>query len=167
MPEGSPEEIVKTLLERNILCFAAMQGKCWTSSEYSGVAPIESKYIKSVEQMETLFADTYTENQAWRLMHPQEVGGYGDVFQYNEDGKLCFDLYHLRKNNGGSFESATYAKIVSSSDSEIVFERFYTNNSSDNSAKPNNMEFRAVKENGAWRLENYITDAPAFVPLYS
>ena len=166
-PDGSPEEIVKTLLERNILCFAAMQGKCWTSSETNGIAPIQSNYINSAEQVSDLFYGTYTENQAWRLMHPQEVGGYGDVFQYNEDGQLCFDLYHLRRNNGGSFESPTYAIIVSSSDSEIVFERFYTSNPSDNSAKPNNMDFRAVKENGAWRLENYITDAPAFAPLYS
>lgn len=165
-PEGSPEEIVKTLLERNILCFAAVQGKCWTSSGSSGIVPIKSGYITSVEQMESLFAGTYTENQAWRLMHPQEAGGYGDVFQYNEDKKLCFDMSHLRKNNGDSFSTVTYAAIIDSSDSEITFGRYYGSTLS-GGAEPNNMHFKAVKENGAWRLDTYITDAPGFRQQYT
>lgn len=164
--EGSPEEIVKTLLERNILCFAAMQGKCWTSSGTSGVVPIQSGYLTSVEQMETLFANTYTENQAWRLMHPQEAGGYGNVFQKNDNGELCFQIQHLRKNHGESFSTETYAAIIEANDSEITFGRYYGSTPS-GGAEPNNMHFKAIKENGAWRLDTYITDAPGFVPQYT
>lgn len=164
--EGSPEEIVKTLLERNILCFTAMQGKCWTSTESSGIVPIKSGFITSVEQMEGLFAATYTENQAWRLMHPQEAGGYGDVFQYNDDNALCFDMSHLRSKNGDSFSNPTYAAIIDANDSEITFGRYYSSTPS-GGAEPNTMHFKAVKENGAWRLDTYITDAPGFQQQYT
>lgn len=164
--EGSPEEIVKTLLERNILCFAAMQGKCWTSSGSSGVVSIESSYITSVEQVENLFAATYTENQAWRLMHPQEAGGYGKVFREDEANQLYFDMSHLRKNNGDSFSTPTYAAIIDSSDTEITFGRYY-NSTPSGGAEPNTMYFRAVKENGEWLLDTYITDAPGFQQQYT
>lgn len=164
-PEGSPEQIVKTLLEKNILCFAAVQGKNWSTDAYDGIAPIQSGYIQSVEQMESLFAATYTENQAWRLMHPQEAGGYGDLFQYNEAGALCFDLSHLRKKNGESFSVPTYAGIIEANDSEITFGRYY--NVTPSPEEPNNMHFKAVKEYGEWRLDTYITDAPGFKPLYT
>lgn len=165
-PEGTPEEVVKTLLERNILCFAAMQGKCWTSSGSSGVVPIKSGYITSVEQMENLFAATYTENQAWRLMHPQEAGGYGKVFREDEANQLYFDMSHLRKNNGDSFSTPTYAAIIDANDSEITFGRYYSSTPS-GGAEPNTMHFKAVKENGAWRLDTYITDAPGFRQQYT
>ncbi len=173
--EGSPEEVVKTLLERNILCFAAMQGKCWTYGESSGydplIVPIYSNYITSVDQMTDLFYGTYTENQAWRLFHPQDIDEYGnlcyaDVFQYDANGALCFDLDHLRKNHGESFATETYIAIISASDSEITFGRYYSSTPS-GGAEPNNMHFKAVKEYGEWRLDTYITDAPAFVPQYS
>lgn len=164
--EGTPEEIVKTLMDKNVLCFAAMQGKCWTAEGSYGVQPIVSSYIKSVEQVEKLFADTYTENQAWRLMHPQEAGGYGKVFRLNSNGKLCFDLSHLRSKNGDSFSTGTYISIVEADDSEITFERHYTNTPSGGN-EPNVQNFKAIKENGKWRLETYITDAPAYVQPYS
>lgn len=167
-PEGTPEQIVKTLLERNILCFAAMQGKCWTYGDSTGadplVVPIYSDYIKSVEQMTELFYGTYTENQAWRLFHPQEVDGYGDVFQYDENGALCFDRDHLRSKHMESFETATYAAVVEADDESITFGRYF--NSTPGDLEPNNMLFKAVKEYGEWRLKTYITDAPAFAPLY-
>ena len=162
-PEGTPEEIVKTLLERNIICFAAMQGKGWTFADNNStdsVVPIKSDYFKSVEQINNLFYGTYTENQAWRLLHPQEVGGFGDVFRY--DNGLYFDTSHLRIHNKDSFETETYAGIIEASDEEIIFGRYYENDPSGSSAEPNNMLFRAVKEYGEWRLENYITDAPAY-----
>ena len=162
---GTPEEIVKTLMEKNVLCFAAMQGKCWTAEGSYGVQPIISGYITSVEQMEQLFADTYTENQAWRLMHPQEAGGYGDVFQYNYGGRLCFDLSHLRSRNGDSFSTGTYIAVVEADDTEITFGRYY--NSDTSGGSPNVQHFKAVKEYGEWRLDTYITDAPAYVQQYS
>lgn len=163
-PVGSPEEIVKTLLERNILCFAAMQGKGWTIVDNDcpdSVVPIISDYFKSVEQINNLFYGTYTENQAWRLLHPQEVGGFGDVFRY--DNGLYFDTSHLRIHNRDSFETETYAGIIEASDEEIIFGRYYESDPSGSSAEPNNMLFKAVKEHGEWRLENYITDAPAYI----
>lgn len=174
--EGSPEEIIKTLLERNILCFAAMQQKCWTYGEATGwdplVVPLYSNYIKSVDQMTDLFYGTYTENQAWRLFHPQDIDRYGnlcyaDVFQVDEDGVLCFDLDHLRTRNGSSFETETYAAVIEASDDEITFGRYYESDPAPGSTQPNNMLFRAVKEYGEWRLNTYITDAPSFTPLYS
>ena len=172
---GTPEDIVKTLMEKNVLCFAAVQGKCWTVEDGvpvyqagengESVQPIRSSYITSVEQMDQLFADTYTANQAYRLMHPQEAGGYGDVFQLNEDGKLCFDLNHLRSRNGDSFSEGTYIAVVDSDDDEITFGRYY--NSTPSGGSPNVQHFKAVKEYGEWRLDTYITDAPAFVQQYS
>ena len=162
---GTPEEIVKTLMERNVLCFAAVQGKCWTAEGNKGVQPIKSSYIKSVGQMEKLFADTYTEDQAYRLMHPQEAGGYGNVFQLNEEDKLCFDLNHLRRRNGDSFSADTYIAVVETSDDEITFGRYYDSTTSGEN-EPNIQHFKAVKENGDWRLDTYITDAPAYVQQY-
>lgn len=162
--EGTPEEIVKTLLERNILCFAAMQGKCWTSSATSGVVPIQSDYITSVEQVTNLFAATYTENQAWRLMHPQEAGGYGNVFQ-SSNGQMYFQYEHLRTRNGDSFSTPTYAAIIDANDDEITFGRYYSS-TPNGGAEPNNMHFKVIKENGEWRLDTYITDAPGFVQQY-
>lgn len=168
LPEGSPGEIVKTLLERNVLCFAAMQGKGWTIADSSSdnsdnsdsVVRINSEYFKSAEQMSDLFYGTYTENQAWRLLHPQDFDGFGDVFR--DDNGLCFDTSHLRRYHGESFETETYAGVIEASDEEITFGRYYESDPSGSSAEPNTMLFRAVKENGGWRLENYITDAPAY-----
>ena len=162
---GTPEEVVKTLMDKNVLCFAAMQGKCWTAEGSTGVQPIMSSYITSVEQMEQLFAATYTENQAWRLMHPQEAGGYGDVFQLNDDGELCFDLSHLRSRNGDSFSTGTYIAVVEADDAEITFGRYY--DSMPGGGSPNVQLFKAVREYGEWRLDTYITDAPAYVQQYS
>ena len=174
---GSPEDIVKTLMERNILCFAAVQGKCWTTEDGAlpvyrspengeTVLPIVSSYITSVEQMEKLFSDTYTEDQSYRLMHPQEAGGWGDVFQLNEENKLCFDLNHLRSNNGESFSTDTYIAVVEANDEEITFGRYYSSTPNGGS-EPNVQLFSAVKENGEWRLDTYITDARPFVQQYS
>lgn len=160
-PEGSPEQVVKTLLERNILCFTAMQGKGWTALESGyGVVPISSDYFKNAEQVSDMFYDTYTANQAWRLLHPQEVDGFGNVFQDNNG--LCFDMSHLRKYHEDSFETETYAGIIEATDEEITFGRYYESEPSGSSAGPNNMLFKVVKEDGEWRLENYITDAPAY-----
>lgn len=163
---GTPEEIVKTLMDKNVLCFAAMQGKCWTAAGSSGVQPIQSRYIRSVGQMEQLFADTYTENQAYRLMHPQEAFGYGNVFQLNDNGELCFDISHLRSNNGDSFSTGTYIAVVEANDSEIKFGRYY-NSTPSGGKEPNVQHFSAVRENGQWRLDTYITDASAYVQQYS
>jgi len=163
-PQGSPEEVVKTLLERNVICFAAMQGVGWekATDNYSGtLAPISSDCFKSAEQISDLFYSTYTENQAWRLLHPQEVDGFGDVFQDTENG-LCFDMSHLRRYHMESFETETYAGIIDVTEDEITFGRYYESNPSGNSAEPNNMLFKVVKEEGEWLLENYITDAPAY-----
>lgn len=174
-PVGTPEQVVKTLLERNILCFAAMQGKCWTYGEASGtdplIVPLYSSYISSVDQMTDLFYGTYTENQAWRLFHPQDIDDYGnlcygDVFRYDENGALCFDLDHQRKNHMESFATETYAAVISSSDTEITFGRYYGSTPS-GGAEPNNMHFKAVKEYGEWRLDTYITDAPGFEQKYT
>lgn len=161
-PSGDdPEEVVRTLLNKNVLCFAAMQGKCWTSSAQRGEVRIESDYIKNHKQMADLFYGTYIEDQAWRLFHPQEVDGYADLFR-DAGGGVYFDMSHLRKFHENSFETTTYAKVVEAGEDEIIFERYYENNPSPSSKKPNSMQFKAVKENGEWRLQIYITDAEAF-----
>lgn len=166
VPNGAPEDIVKTLMERNVLCFAAMQGKCWTALGDSGVVPIQSDYLQNAEQVSDLFYSTYTENQAWRLCHPQEAGGYGDVFRDGEDddeGKLLFDLSHLRKYHAESFSDTSYIAVIEANDNEITFTRY---NDAAASSSPNNMTFKAVKEYGEWRLNMYITDAESFAPQY-
>lgn len=156
-----PEEIVQTLLNKNVICFAAMQGKCWTSPAERGEVRIQSEYIKNHKQMADLFYGTYTEDQAWRLFHPQEVNGYGSLFR-DYGGGVYFDMQHLRKQNGDSFSTVTYAGIVEANEDEIVFERAYENNPSSSSKRPNSMLLKAVKENDEWRLQTYITDAGGF-----
>lgn len=158
---NDPEEIVQTLLNKNVLCFAAMQGKCWTSPAERGEVRIESDYIKNHRQMVDLFYGTYLEEQAWRLFHPQEVDGYGSLFR-DAGGGVYFDMQHLRKFHADSFATTTYAKVVEANDEEIIFERSYVNNPGENTKMPNATPLRAVKENDEWRLEVYITDAPAF-----
>lgn len=167
VPESDdPEEVVRILMERNVLCFAAMQGKCWTSVYGAGDSPIKSDYIKSAAQMNELFYGTYTANQAYRLFCPQQAYGYGNLFREDEDGVIWFDMQHLRKYHGESFSTPTYAAVIESNGYEITFGRYYESTPTASSTKPNIMHFKAVKENGAWRLQTYITDAEAFAPLY-
>lgn len=161
-----PAEVVRVLMERNVLCFAAMQGKCWTSVYGEGDSPIQSDYIKSAAQMNELFYGTYTENQAYRLFCPQQAYGYGNLFREDEDGVIWFDTQHLRRYHGDSFSTPTYAAIIESNGYEITFGRYYESTPTVGTKKPNTMFFKAVKENGAWKLQTYITDAEPFSPLY-
>lgn len=174
-PEGSPEEIVKTLLERNILCFATLQVKCWTydKSKYAwnyefvtGTAPIQSKYLKSTRQIDNLFFGTYTNSKANYLIHYNDGWGTTDAFTL-DNGGLRVDFSQILKTGEDSFETPTYAAIISASDDEIVFGRYYEQHPVEGAPEPNNCYFKAVKVNGKWRLEDYITDAPAYRQLYS
>ena len=172
--DGTPEEIVKTLLERNILCYAALQGKCWTydeskylyNYEYSnGIVPIKSNYISSTRQIDELFYGTYTDDKADFLIHYDDGDYVEDAFVY-DDG-LCVDFSQILKTSMNSFETPTYAAIVSASDNEIVFERYSVPYPVEGAPSPNNYQFSAVKERGRWRLENYIIDVPSYTPMYS
>lgn len=170
-PEGSPEEIVKTLLERNILCFATLQVKCWSfDPQYSenyeymnGTAPVHSDYLKSTQQIDDLFYGTYINSKAEYLIHYE---GWTNAFT-ESNGSLYFSFSDVLKSANDSFETPTYAAVISASDNEIVFGRYYEQNPTAGSPEPNNFHFKAVKVNGAWRLENYITDAPAYKQPYS
>lgn len=173
-PEGSPEEIVKTLLERNILCFAIMQSKCWTydekyESDYHymrGTAPIKSDYITSAAQIDDLFFGTYTKEKTNYLIHYNDGEQIIDSFT-EKNGGLIVDFSTLPVVAEDSFSTTTYAAIISSGKNEIVFGRYNSSKPSQNSAQPNNYHFKAVKENGEWRLENYIVDAPAYEQQYT
>ena len=173
-PDGTPEEIVKTLLERNILCFATMQGKCWTydESKYSynyefsnGMVPIQSEYLSSTKQIDDLFYGTYITSKADYLIHYDDGGVVYDAFDYN--GGLYADFSQILKNAMDSFATPTYAAIVSASDNEIVFERYSVPYTVEGAPSPNNYQFSAVKRGGKWRLENYIIDVPAYSKQYS
>lgn len=172
-PEGSPEEIVQTLLERNVLCFSAIQCKCWTfDDEYAenyrymrGTAPVKSSYLTSTEQIDDLFYGTYIESKADYLIHYFD-GTTTDAFTDTANG-LRFDFSMVLKVAQDSFSIPTYASVISASGNEIVFERYYEPDASAAGKKPNNCTFRAVKRNGKWRLEYYITDAPAYEQQYT
>ena len=166
-PTGTPEQIVKALMERNVLCFAIMHGKCWeqdgegygtkydtTSPRY---IPIKSDYIRNINQIQDLFDGTYTEAESSHLLHPYDVYDYCDTFFY-KNGYLYYDLDQLRAFHGDSFAEPTSATIVSATDTKITFGRVGT---------PNNFLFTAVKENGKWVLETFVTDAPAYSPMYT
>lgn len=172
-PEGTPEEIVQTLLERNILCFAVMQNKCWTyDAKYEedyhymrGSAPIKSDYIYSEEQIDDLFYGTYTEEKSDYLIHYNDGEQIIDAFS-EKNGRLTVDFSSLPVVAEDSFGKTTYAAIISSGKNEIVFGRYSSPKPSKYTKQPNNYHFRAVKEDGEWRLENYIVDAPAYEQLY-
>lgn len=174
-PEGTPEEIVKTLLERNILCFAAMQGKCWTNDEkyendryyMRGIAPIKSDHLTSAGQIDDLFFGTYTKEKTNYLIHYYDGESIIDTFTDAWGGGLIVDFSMLPTVAEDSFGTTTYAAVISSSKNEIVFGRYNSPTPSQNSAQPNNYHFKAVKENGKWRLENYIVDAPAYEQQYT
>lgn len=173
-PEGTPEEIVKTLMERNVLCFAIMYGKCWKQDgngygiKYDSTEPryipIESDYIKSVEQLWDLFGGTYNEDETSRLLYPYDVYDYCDTFFY-ENGKLYYDLDQLCAFHGDSFAEPTRAVIVSANKDEIIFGRL--NDENPTGEQPNNFLFKAVNTNGKWLLTTLITDAPAYSPMYT
>lgn len=171
--EGTPEEVVKTLLERNILCFATMQGKSWTYDEAkyyynyefsNGMVPIESDYLHSLEQIDDLFYSTYITSKADYLIHYDDGDMVYDAFDYK--GGLYVDFSQILKNAMDSFATQTYAAVVSASDHEIVFERYYMPYIVEGAPSPNNYQFRAVRERGRWRLENYIIDVPAYSKQY-
>lgn len=173
-PKGTPEEIVKTLMERNVLCFAIMYGKCWKQDgkgygvKYDQTEPryipIQSDYIKSVDQLWELFDNTYTEAESSHLLHPFDVYDYCDTFFY-KDGKLHYDLDQLRAFHGDSFAEPTRAVIVSATENEITFGRLNAENPI--GEQPNNFLFKAVKNNGKWLLTTIVTDAPAYSPMYT
>lgn len=170
---GTPAEIVRTLLEKNVLCFATLQAQCWTfDDEYSenyyyarGTAPISSKYLRSAQQIDDLFNGTYTKDKAAYLIHYYDGDKYIDAF-YEEDGELCATFSEILKTANDSFKTPTYACITSSTKNRIEFNRYYTQSPKEGMPQPNNYTFAAVKKNGVWRLENYIIDAPSYAPLY-
>ena len=173
--DGDPEEIVQTLLERNILCFAALQGKCWTYDEkYSenyefshGIVPIQSDYLTSLEQIDDLFYSTYTISKTNFLIHYDDGEYVEDAFIYDYDG-LNADFSQVLKNAMDSFETPTYAAVVSVDDEEIIFERYYEPSTDEGTPQPNNYRFSAVRrDNGEWVLEEYIIDVPAYKPMYT
>lgn len=172
-PKGTPEEIVKTLMERNVLCFALMHGKCWEQDgEGYGVRydttepryiPIQSDYIKGTDQLEELFGGTYTETETSHLLHPFDVYNYTDTFFY-KNGDLYYDLDYFREFHKNSFSEPTRAVIVSATDNKIVFGRLSAEHPVGD--QPNNFLFEAVNNNGQWRLTTFVTDAPAYSPMY-
>lgn len=154
-------------MERNVLCFAVMHGKCWEQdgkgygTKYNNDSPryipIKSDYIKNTDQIQKLFDDTYIKAESSHLLHPWDVVNYCDTFFY-KNGKLYYDLDQLREFHGDSFTEATRATIVSATDTKITFGRVDT---------PNNFLFTAVKEGEKWVLETFVTDAPAYSPMYT
>lgn len=172
-PSGTPVEIVRTLLEKNVLCFAALNAQCWSfGDEYSenfyyarGTAPINSKYLKSAEQIDDLFYGTYTKDKADYLIHYYDGDKYIDAF-YEKDGELYATFSEILKTANESFKTPTYACITSSTKNRIEFNRYYTQSPKEGMPQPNNYTFAAVRKNGEWRLENYIIDAPSYAPLY-
>ncbi|MDE6727089.1 MAG: CHAP domain-containing protein [Oscillospiraceae bacterium] len=172
-PEGTPEQIVQTLMERNVLCFATLQAQCWTfDSKYEddyhysrNTAPIQSNYLKSAQQIDDLFYGTYVKSKTEFLIHYFD-GSVTDAF-YEYNGELYVTFSEILKTANNSFAIPTYAAIKSSSDNRIEFTRYYTSNPVSGTVQPNNYTFTAVKENGEWRLEEYIIDAPSYSPLFT
>ncbi len=171
---GTSAEIVRTLLEKNVLCFAMLNAQCWTfDDEYAedfyyarGTAPINSKYLKSTEQIDDLFYGTYTKDKADYLIHYYDGKNTINAFYENDDGELCATFSEILKTANESFKTPTYACITSSTKNRIEFNRYYTQSPKEGMPQPNNFTFAAVRKNGEWRLENYIIDAPSYAPLY-
>lgn len=173
-PSGSPEEIVQTLLERNILCFSTLQAKCWTFDDshyedwwYSrNSGRVYSDYITSADQIDDLFYGTYTEDKADYLIHYNDGWNVTDAFT-ESGGYLYAEFSEILKTSLDSFSSTTYASIISASDNRIVFGRYSSPYPDSSEWQPNNYHFTAVKEYGEWRLEEYIIDAPAYSRPYT
>lgn len=171
---GTPAEIVRTLMEKNVLCFATLNAQCWTvDDEYAedfyyarGTAPINSKYLNSAEQIDDLFYGTYTKDKADYLIHYYDGKNTINAFYENDDGELYATFSEILKTANESFKTPTYVCITSSTKNRIEFNRYYTQNPKEGMPQPDNFTFAAVRKNGVWRLENYIIDAPSYAPLY-
>ena len=172
--EGTPAEIVRTLMERNVLCFAALQAQCWSiDQEYEedfyyarGTGPIHSSYLSSEDQIDDLFYGTYTGEKADYLIHYYDGENFIDAF-YESGGELYARFSEILRTANDSFKTPTYVCITSSSKNRIEFNRYYTQNPKEGMPQPNNYTFAAVREGGKWRLEQYIIDAPSYMPLYT
>lgn len=172
-PKGSPEEIIQTLMERNILCFSLAQAKCWTISDsdeedfkYSrGSGRVYCDYIRSTSQIDDLFYGTYTKDKTDYFIHYYDGWNYCDMFT-EKNGKIYVDFSQVLKAASDSFETPTYVSILSASSNEIVFGRYSSPTPDSSQHQPNNYHFIAVKENGEWRLKEYIIDAPAYEQPY-
>lgn len=172
-PEGSPEEIIQTLMERDILCFSLLQAKSWTISEkdevdfkYSrGSGRVYCNYIMSTSQIDDLFYGTYTKDKTDYFIHYFNGWSYFDMFS-EQNGNIYADFSQVLKAAPDSFETPTYVSILSASSDEIVFGRYSSPTPDSAQHQPNNYHFTAVKENGKWRLEEYIIDAPAYEQPY-
>lgn len=173
----SIDEIIKTLLNRNVIAFEILYGRDPayefdddidpSSANNPNVHPIRSDYFNCLDDIINIMNGTYTETLAEERLN----GSNGERKLFlEEDGKLFVDYDSMYYWSSDPFQSKTYIEILDSSESECIFvwhyiawERWDYEDNDTTEFYPHHMQmtFRAVTENGEWRLTSIIFDNPA------
>ncbi|MBQ9384911.1 MAG: hypothetical protein IJT87_11825 [Ruminiclostridium sp.] len=128
---------------------------------------LSSPYFGSVSDIESFMKDTFTIECARKWLEKRDGSP-----RYNEDNGEMFVEWNTGITwNTDPFKGRTYIEIVDSDDETITFnwhyidwELFDFSNTDRDYWTPHHeqMQFRAVKENGEWRLPMLIFDNPEF-----
>ena len=171
------EEIVETLVNRNILVFEIFHANGWeckntnvSSYDKYPQQPITSDFFDSVEDLVELVNGTYTVSEAAELYRSDD--GKPAAF-FEQDGELYVDFSKMYNWSTQPFKWQTYLEFTDTDDSTCTFVWHYitweywdyeyndTSGICELYSHHNQMTFRAVKENNDWRLTSIILDNPA------
>ena len=167
------EEIVETLVNRNILVFEIFHGWGWEckNTNISSVdaypqQPITSDFFDSVEDLVKLVNGTYTTSMATEIYHSDDDK---PAAFFEQDGELYADFSKMYNWSTQPFKWQTYLEFADIDDSTCTFIWHYVtweyfdyeyNDTNEPFSHHNQMTFRAVKENNEWRLTSIIFDNP-------
>ncbi|MBP3857333.1 MAG: M23 family metallopeptidase [Ruminiclostridium sp.] len=173
-----PEQTILWLMNRNDIAFhigtwhifdeIVWEDKDKNEAYSTGdIFKLSSPYISSLSDIEAFMKDTFTVEGA-----REQLVNIDGLPRYTEENGDIFTEWNTGITwNTNPFNCRTYIEIVDSDDKTITFnwhyidwEYFDFSNTDRDFSTPlhEQMQFRAVKENGEWRLPMLIFDNPEF-----
>ena len=165
------EEIVETLVNRNILVFEIFQGNGYEFkndyiSSYEEPQPITSELFDSFYDLAELVNGTYISEiaEGYRLYNGSKAAFF------EQDGELYVDLTKTGNWSSDPFKYRTYIEVTDVADTVCTFIWHYVaweyfdyeyNDTDELYSHHCMMTFHAVRENGEWRLTCTILNNPA------
>lgn len=169
------EEIVETLVNRNILVFEIFRGFGFEYEKINdptfsySINRITSAPFDSVEELVKLVNGTYTASYAADYFHRYHFDDDTHAVFFEQDGELYVDFNKMYIWSTAPFIWQTYLEFIDTDDSTCTFVWHYItweywdyeyNDTNETYSHHNQMTFRAVKENNEWRLTSIILDNP-------
>lgn len=157
-------EIVRKLMNRNVLAFDIIHGRGWEIDNSNvgdelvigGSFPIISKYFSSLEELNELFFGTYTVNAARDVITVSGCPAFSE-----DDGVLNAFLLGIPAWNTVPFIHRTYAEVMSASDDIIEFKWHYVDvGDPDYWERAAEMSFTIIKTSYGFRLTSPVFDNP-------